>query len=404
MKSVQEYAELLSKRSNLRLKNCQIFAKVLSPNDDSGKHGVLVPSEVYDFFPTLDIPDETVNATRHFASFDAICGSHKELAYKYYERYPERRITRVNSIVSDRSKGNRIQVVLRGESEKGEVAYIHDGANEYGDGRFAMLWRLISGDTISPNPGAYVVIPVKYQGLIVDEPLEELLEKFDSIRGKWFDSLRAGDTGIGYTFETLLGIEENNDQTADFRGIELKCKQLKSAGNSGVGKVNLFQKAPVWVNKGEKSIARLKVLGQPDQDGKFSCYSQITTNPNNLMLSLFQEVDAPQIGLQKSGTQVGYWLHKTLEKRLMEKHSRAAFILTNVQKKKTGNKYSYDELIYCEQPTINRFLDLVSQNKLVFEFAMHENERGRVRNHGYPWRLNSEGLLDQLFSVRAKLR
>jgi hypothetical protein len=44
------------------------------------------------------------------------------------------------------------------------------------------------------------------------------------------------------------------------------------------------------------------------------------------------------------------------------------------------------------------------QNQLVFEFLMSEKESGQVRNHGYPWRLNSENLLDQLFAVKARLR
>jgi hypothetical protein len=40
----------------------------------------------------------------------------------------------------------------------------------------------------------------------------------------------------------------------------------------------------------------------------------------------------------------------------------------------------------------------------VFEFLMYEKLDGTVRNRGYPWRLVSEALLDQLFSVRVRLR
>jgi hypothetical protein len=35
---------------------------------------------------------------------------------------------------------------------------------------------------------------------------------------------------------------------------------------------------------------------------------------------------------------------------------------------------------------------------------MSEKPAGKVRNHGYPWRLVREDLLDQLFAVRVKLR
>ena len=55
------------------------------------------------------------------------------------------------------------------------------------------------------------------------------MQFFDEVSSRGFVvSLRTGDTGIGYTFETLVGVEENNDKTADFKGIEIKCKQTKA--------------------------------------------------------------------------------------------------------------------------------------------------------------------------------
>ena len=45
-------------------------------------------------------------------------------------------------------------------------------------------------------------------------------------------SLRNGNTGIGYTLETLLGLEENNLKTPDFGDIELKS-QRNGVNNRG---------------------------------------------------------------------------------------------------------------------------------------------------------------------------
>ena len=39
-------------------------------------------------------------------------------------------------------------------------------------------------------------------------------------------SLRKSNTGIGYTLETLLGLEENNLKTPDFGDIELKSQRI----------------------------------------------------------------------------------------------------------------------------------------------------------------------------------
>jgi MvaI/BcnI restriction endonuclease family len=403
MKSISEYAKQLVAPLNLQIKSGQLFAKVLTSNDDSGRHGVLIPTDVYSFFPHLEIIDPDTNVTRTFTSFDAISRKTVELAFKYYQRYPERRITRVNSIVNDHQAGLRLQIVLRVEVSDGQVTYVHDAANQLGDNRFDTLWDLFTGSAVKPTIGAYIVVPVEYTGLTVDDPLEDLLSRFDTIRGRWFDTLRSGDTGIGYTFETLVGVEENNDQTADFRGIELKCKQRKGNSNSPTGKLNLFQLAPVWSKK-QTAVERLVEIGQSNLDGLYSCYSQVNTTPNNLLLALSENSQAEQLDLQKGDLIIGHWPHATLEKRLLEKHSRAAFIFASVSKTKSVTKYCYEELIYCEQPAIDRFLELTMKNQLVFEFLMSEKTKGKVRNHGYPWRLVREDLLDQLFSVRAKLR
>ncbi len=54
--------------------------------------------------------------------------------------------------------------------------------------------------------------------------LKELESKLREIKNKGFvSSLRSGSTGIGYTFESLLGISENNLPIPDIGGrIELK--------------------------------------------------------------------------------------------------------------------------------------------------------------------------------------
>jgi len=403
METLETYAKSLARPTGLSLKSGQLFAKVLTPNDDSGRHGLLIPSDAYDFFPPLDISNPLENATLRFESFDAISQEPALLAFKYYQRYPERRITRVNKLISDLRQGLRLQVVLRGETPDGQVFYVHDSANELSDGRFFSLWKLISGGSISPSVGTHLIVPIKFEGIALDGPLQELLAKFDAIQGQWFDSLRTGDTGIGYTFESLLGIKENNDKTADFHGIELKCKRLKDVGAGAHGKVNLFQQGPQWTNT-STSLERIKAIGQLKKDGLWACYSQVTTTENNLGLRLKDSPENSRIDLQKNETLVGHWLHQTLEQRLLEKHSRAAFILADAKATKTGSRFCYKELIYCELPTVDRFRDLIGRNQLVFEFLMSEKAGGTVRNHGYPWRLVREELLDQLFTVRIKLR
>jgi len=73
----------------------QVFAEILTKNDDSGRHGVLIPSDAYSFFLISRFPIRHRMLPR-FPAFDAIEGVAATLAYECYERYPERRITRLH--------------------------------------------------------------------------------------------------------------------------------------------------------------------------------------------------------------------------------------------------------------------------------------------------------------------
>lgn len=76
----------------------------------------------------------------------------------------------------------------------------------------------------------------------------------------------------------------------------------------------------------------------------------------------------------------------------------------SIQTKEGASQFHYQELVYCERPTVQRFLALVEERKIVFEFLMREQTNHTIRNHGYPWRLMSDAFLDQLFGFQIQLR
>ncbi|MDP3070765.1 MAG: MvaI/BcnI family restriction endonuclease [Opitutaceae bacterium] len=404
MTTLLGYASDQTRKAGKTFLSGEVFAKVLTKNDDSGRHGVLIPSDAYSFFPDFPIPDPTQNATEEFLAFDAIKGTEATLAYKYYERYPERRITRLHGSLSDLTSEPRLLVFLKAKHSDGSTAYYFDCANSAQGGRFAELFGLVFGDEVSAASGRFVVRPVDSEAFSADPPLEELLAKFDQIKELgWVDALRIGDTGIGYTFESLLGIEENNDQRADFKGIEIKCKGSKDGGHADSTKINLFQAGPTWaVNATAKE--RIRILGRPAVDGLYACYSQLTTTPNNLGLLLDVIDQQSKIDLRKEQSALGYWSFAQLEGRLLEKHSRTAFVHAKTRATKSKTQFSYEELVYCDRPSIARFVELVAHRNIVFEFTLSEKPNGSIRNHGYPWRLIRSEFLDQLFAFQIKLR
>jgi hypothetical protein len=398
---LSEYAREIGKKAGIPIAAGEFFAKVLTPNDNSGRHGVLIPAEGYSFFPPLSIVDERTNATGLFRAFDVRSAKWGELAYKYYQRYPERRITKLNPIFNDVTQ-RRLIVFLRASTESGEPFYAVDSAVA-GTEDLARLEALLFGSAPSPQPGFFIRREISAPGFTLDPVLRELLDRFDEIKARgWIDTLRADDTGIGYTFESLVGIEENNDKTADYRGIEIKCKLVRERGPRG-GKINLFQQGPEW-RTSATAMARLRQLGRPGTQGLYACHSQITTTANNIGLRLAVQTPERIIELIKDADVLGSWSYETLQKRLHEKHARTVFIKARSRLSAAGTQYSYEEVVYCEGPKIDEFVKMVETREIVFEFLMSEKTGGMVRNRGYPWRLNHEGLLERLFSLQIKLR
>lgn len=191
--------------------------------------------------------------------------------------------------------------------------------------------------------------------------------------------------------------------TRILKGIEIKCKGTKEGGRPTSTRLNLFQAGPNWlVDAPAKEIIR--ILGKPGGDGLFACYSQVTVTPNNLGLLLEILRESEKIDLCKRAEALGYWTFPQLAKRLAEKHSRAAFVKAKVRNSKSNSQFAYEELVYCDRPSIDRFVNLIADRNIVFEFTMSEKPDGRIRNHGYPWRLVRAEFLDQLFAFQIKLR
>ena len=70
--------------------------------------------------------------------------------------------------------------------------------------------------------------------------IERLKNEFENIKKKgWIKSKRQNISGIGYTFEKLLNIDENSISFADYNGIEIKNKRYNTRGM-----ITLFSSVP----------------------------------------------------------------------------------------------------------------------------------------------------------------
>ena len=89
---------------------------------------------------------------------------------------------------------------------------------------------------------------------------EKIIESFYAIKGLGYvQSNRKNNTGIGKTFEDYVGVLENNLDTPDLAGFEIKSHRIASQSY-----VTLFTKSPSFP-RGANNYLK-DTYGEPYQD------------------------------------------------------------------------------------------------------------------------------------------
>lgn len=218
-------------------------------------------------------------------------------------------------------------------------------------------------------------------------------------RGIWIRTRRAGPTGVGYTLETLLGIDANTSQIADVDGVELKA--YRRGGSRGEGKlVTLFSKTPEWIlpNKGRGLLERYGY----DRGGRRSLYCTITCVPNSLGFQLELLTDNQRIVATNGGVNVLAYTLATLEQRLKEKHPATLFIVAESRGRGANEEFRYDTIVLHREPSLSNFLDLTLENAIGLDLTLHLRDSGTARDHGYLWRIREPRLSD-LFAYKRRI-
>ena len=110
--------------------------------------------------------------------------------------------------------------------------------------------------------------------------LQGFKKDFSVIKSKGFiESHRTHNTGIGKTFEDVIGIVENNSSLADYQGI----LEIKSKRDLSKSMLTLFTKSPSNP-KGANSYLR-EVYGHPDKNNMKILHTTISATKFNTFFS-----------------------------------------------------------------------------------------------------------------------
>ena len=226
--------------------------------------------------------------------------------------------------------------------------------------------------------------------------IAELKDKLSEINQMGYVvSLRKGNTGIGYTLETLLGLKENNLKTPDFGDIELKS-QRRGASN----RVTMFTfNRGVWKIKQKQLIEK---YGYVDTNGRPSLYCTANSKPNNQ--GLFVKVEQETVRLYHlNGSLVAEWPGESLIDRFRNK--MPALLIVNADTRINSDRkeeFWFNEAYLLTQPDEDNFLDLIRKDIIIVDVRMHLRGNKVVRNHGTGFRID-EKFWNLCFGRREKL-
>lgn len=364
-----------------------VMVKALTVNDDSGRHGVLVPREAYPLFPALEAGGGHNPSEPIATSWKRLGGwVLKSSAFRQYDRYPERRLTSLEPSLLNR-RGDRIFAIATAP-DRDEYRSVCLMPGEPG---FGALLNLLG--TYEFVPGTVAVLDLGATAPAVSN-FERVLSRLRDVAAtNWISTVRSGDTGVGATLEDALGISANSSTDPDLLGVELKASRR---GKKRSGRVTLFAKTPMWGSKG-----RVKLLdehGYFDENGRWSLYT--TINGHIQSSSGWKlRVDRPssKLFVDRHGEPVVYWEIDTLENSLLSKHGESVFVSAETAGKGKSEKFHYVEATHAAGPTIDRFLALIEDGRICHDFAIHRSESGKVRDHGFLFRI-TDGYQSSLFA------
>lgn len=225
-----------------------------------------------------------------------------------------------------------------------------------------------------------------------DQVADELLGKLEQISSMGFlPSLRSGDTGIGYTLESMLGIQANSSRKPDYKGIELKAHRRLPGRTRSNNRVSLFSRVPDWGSSALKSGGEiLRAHGYPSASGRRDLYCTVTPRPNPQ--GLYSRVDESRFACRwtdrlRDDRPVVHWSLRDLQDALLMKHRSTFWVVADSSIIDGVEHFHYRTALHTERPLAGNLAPLLEQGKVTFDFTLSTRETGATRDHGYLFKM-----------------
>ena len=232
----------------------------------------------------------------------------------------------------------------------------------------------------------------------------EFKKKFLEIKSMGFvSSRRYHDTGIGKTFEDLMGVDENNLPIPDFGGIEIKTQRAFSSSY-----ITLFTKSPDFP-KGANAYLR-DTYGYPHP--KFPSVSILHTSFFHTYFNTLKELYGFKLEVDKSKGKIFlrvkilktniiedvdiYYNFSTIENIIAKKLKKVVFITAQTKSTPDGEKFNFTKAILLTGFTFDKFIELIKTDNIMYDIRIGAYKSGKnigkSHDYGSGFRIKKENL------------
>lgn len=222
---------------------------------------------------------------------------------------------------------------------------------------------------------------------------------FLSIKGKEFKSSRKSSTGVGKTFEDIIGVEENNNLLVDYKGeIELKSQREYTQS-----RLTLFTQAPASETSSITTLTNnygsydtkytdkkvmhtvIKCTDYNTFMGKYGFKLHIDKSTNRLYLYV-KDLNTNRI-IDKST----YWDLDVIKEKVSHKCKNIAYITAKTILKSGIEHFFFQKAVLLSGMTYADFINHLENGTIVFEIrkGVYKSGKnaGKPHDHGAAFRI-----------------
>lgn len=235
------------------------------------------------------------------------------------------------------------------------------------------------------------------------ENKKEIIRLFHTIKEQGFvRSMRANNTGIGKTFEELIGVAENNIDAPDLLGFEIKSHREHAESY-----VTLFTRKPSFPLKANSYLVTNYGMVDPET-GLLRLHTSMFANRDNSFFDtysfrLINSSAERKIYLQIKTLATGHtdiavgYTYDDIENSLTKKLKKLFYVEAETRQDDVEYFHFHTAEIY-ENPTLERFLQMLDEGLIMFDIRIGSYKSGKYKgkphDHGSGFRIKAEKLKD----------